>query len=43
MTKFFHLPEDNTLPIVMVCAGTGIAPFRSFWLERKAAMSKRIY
>ena len=29
------MPEDKTLPIIMVGAGTGIAPFRSFWQKRK--------
>jgi sulfite reductase alpha subunit-like flavoprotein len=31
----FRLPDDKTCPVIMVGAGTGIAPFRSFWLERK--------
>lgn len=30
----FHLPEDATVPIIMVCAGSGIAPFRGFIEER---------
>ena len=28
------MPEDSSLPIIMICTGCGIAPFRSFWTER---------
>ncbi|KAJ9108226.1 hypothetical protein QFC19_002473 [Naganishia cerealis] len=30
----FHPPADPMVPMVMACAGTGIAPFRSFVQER---------
>ncbi len=32
----FGLPDDAATPVVMICAGTGIAPFRSF-LQHLAA------
>ncbi|CAF0757068.1 unnamed protein product [Adineta steineri] len=34
----FHPPEDTTIPIVMIAAGTGIAPFRGFIQERAAQL-----
>ena len=32
----FHLPMDPLCPAIFVAAGVGIAPFRSFWMERSA-------
>ena len=32
----FHLPTDPSIPVVMFCAGSGMAPFRSFIEERAA-------
>jgi cytochrome P450/NADPH-cytochrome P450 reductase len=30
----FHPPADNATPLIMVCAGTGVAPFRGFIEDR---------
>lgn len=41
-TPAFHLPQepDISAPMIMLCAGTGIAPFRGFVQERAVLMAQ---
>lgn len=32
----FRLPEDGNTPVIMIGAGTGVAPFRAFMQQREA-------
>ncbi|XP_051525726.1 nitric oxide synthase 2a, inducible [Myxocyprinus asiaticus] len=36
----FHLPADPNTPVILIGAGSGIAPFRSFWQQRVHDMKK---
>src|SRR5947207_9528674 len=38
--KHFHMPENGNIPLIMICPGTGIAPFRAFLQERQALEAK---
>ncbi|PVI07266.1 cytochrome P450 [Periconia macrospinosa] len=37
----FHLPMDPSLPIIMICAGSGLAPMRGFIQERAVIKANR--
>ncbi|KAF7700372.1 hypothetical protein HF521_003330 [Silurus meridionalis] len=36
----FHLPPDPSTPTILIGAGSGIAPFRSFWQQQFHEMKK---
>lgn len=36
----FAMPDDSSIPIIMIGTGTGIAPYRSFWQERQRCIEQ---
>ena len=36
----FKLPADNNMPIIMIGAGTGVAPYRAFMQQREASSAQ---
>lgn len=36
----FRLPEDGSIPVIMIGAGTGVAPYRAFLQQRAAGADK---
>lgn len=36
----FHLPDDPNVPLIMICAGSGVAPFRGFVQERAESRAR---
>ncbi|KAJ3122264.1 hypothetical protein HK098_002969 [Nowakowskiella sp. JEL0407] len=38
----FRPPQDPKIPVIMVCAGTGISPFRGFLQDRRATGFKSV-